>query len=211
MFEFVADQAGSPGYVGAAVTNKTQVGALPAPAVAAAALIWAPTPAHMYIECAPSSAQQQRLAHFFPADSAKPAPSCAPRTQDRRPSLCQTDPRKRDPPFPPPIPFLPSLQLELAPAGTEFQVVVINLDLKEGSPYFMRISATNGAGLEGFRWVGLDCVEWCGEWRGGWRVVRVGGWALAGWQQQQQQQQQGRRSGRQQLCRLSVLASCCRR
>jgi hypothetical protein len=31
-------------------------------------------------------------------------------------------------------------------------VVVINLDLRDGAPYFMRISATNGAGLEGFRW-----------------------------------------------------------
>jgi hypothetical protein len=58
------------------------------------------------------------------------------------------------------------VQLDLDPAGTEFQVVVINLDLRDGAHYFMRISATNGAGLEGFRWTGRR--------RGG---AGVSGWA----------------------------------
>ncbi len=42
-------------------------------------------------------------------------------------------------------------QLDLRPSQGEFRVYVINLDLQKGSAYFMRIYATNGAGLEGFR------------------------------------------------------------
>ncbi|PSC75196.1 Helicase sen1 [Micractinium conductrix] len=42
-------------------------------------------------------------------------------------------------------------QLNLEPDQGEFRVYVINLDLKRGSAYFMRIYATNGAGLEGYK------------------------------------------------------------
>ncbi|KAL4419982.1 hypothetical protein ABPG75_007080 [Micractinium tetrahymenae] len=42
-------------------------------------------------------------------------------------------------------------QLDLRPSQGEFRVYVINLDLQKGSAYFMRIYATNGAGLEAFR------------------------------------------------------------
>ena len=49
VFEFVADQAGSPGYVGAAVTNKTQVGA---PGWGTSPVLGANT--RTLTECAPS-------------------------------------------------------------------------------------------------------------------------------------------------------------
>ncbi len=42
-------------------------------------------------------------------------------------------------------------QLDFQPGQGDYRVYIVNLDLARGSSYFMRIYATNGAGLESFR------------------------------------------------------------
>jgi hypothetical protein len=110
VFEFVAGQGGSPGYVGRSVTNKTRVGG----------------PA-----CVPAFV---RL-HIDDISRAG-LKACLP-----------------NPPESIPVPLLASsLQLNFNPQTQgEFRVYVINLQLRDGAAYFMRIYARNGAGLEGFR------------------------------------------------------------
>lgn len=49
----------------------------------------------------------------------------------------------------PPL-HLPS-QLDFQPGQGDYRVYIVNLNLAMGASYFMRIYATNGAGLEGFR------------------------------------------------------------
>ena len=42
-------------------------------------------------------------------------------------------------------------QLDFQPGQGDYRVYIVNLDLARGASYFMRIFATNGAGLESFR------------------------------------------------------------
>lgn len=53
----------------------------------------------------------------------------------------------------PPAPPLPTphSQLDFQPGQGDYRVYIVNLDLARGGSYFMRIYATNGAGLEGYR------------------------------------------------------------
>ena len=45
----------------------------------------------------------------------------------------------------------PHPQLDFQAGQGDYRVYIVNLDLAQGSAYFMRIYATNRAGLEGYR------------------------------------------------------------